>query len=82
MLLPILRMLLDFLFLLTCLILTPSQASSLPDSPTITLSTPTNITADEGVRVPGGSPFVYVGSPSSNLLRISSLKMSPNPCTL
>ncbi len=72
---------LNILFLLTFLILRPSLALSNPDS--LTLTTPlNNTTTDTSIRVPGPNPFKYIGYPTNNLLRISSLKMAPNPCRL
>lgn len=78
---------LEFL-LLTFVLLNFSQGLSLLDSPTLTLDNGVNTTNNSnvmgpgGTRVPGRSPFTYVGNPALNLLRIDSLQMSPNPCTL
>lgn len=76
------------LFLLPSLMLRFTQSLSLIDSPTLGLDTristtaTSNITSPDGGRVPGRSPFTYVGSLAKNLLRIDSLDMSPNPSTL
>lgn len=65
-----------------------SQGLSLLDSRTLTLNTGINATTGSNTmdadrtRVPGRSPFTYVGNPALSLFRIDSLQMSPNPCTL
>ena len=72
------------LLFITFVLLAFSHALSLIDSPTLNLDMPTNSTTvpDTGTRVPGGSPFAYVGRPFGNLLQITSLNKTPNPCTL
>ena len=63
-----------------------SFALSLVDNSRLTLNNPSNMTtgilAPAGARVPGKSPFVYVGDPTLNVFRIQTLEMKPNPCTL
>ena len=80
--LPLLRRL--EVLLLTFVMFTFSQALSLVNPPSLSLDTPINTTSTTNavIRVPGKSPFRYVGYPDKNLLRISSLTMSPYPCTL
>ena len=78
---------LEFL-LLTFVLLNFSRGLSLLDLPTLTLNNGVNTTNSSnvmgpgGTRVPGRSPFTYVGNPVLNLLRIDSLQMSPDPCAL
>ena len=73
--------------LLPFLIFNSSQARLPLDSPTLTLSTPVNTTTTTTItkvhaRVPGLSPFFYVGNPTNNLFQFTTLDMIPNPCTL